>query len=415
MEANRSALQHPLAAALYIVMLLLLSKLLLPLDQQLGTVLYFALLLPFFFMLLRWPNTPVALFVGIFVMLGGKLIYAMTQNPVTGLDETRYYEQIGAFQGFTDFFPYAIDHITNQWNDLSAYPMFGLIYMPFYKWLELEDTFSIVMLNSLLLILVVNSMYRLNESYFHYEMAQEQRMRFHSYVIFGLLISPAFMLMSSVFAKDVACALLGLYGASLLLRRKYLLFLLVLLYSTGLRDYAIVYTFGFYFLYAKRVRTAFVVMVLAMGMLVLLIGPLGLMNSFLLVVFLFLSPNPINAGNWSPELVYRTLEALWMTGGLILSVLNFIRFKDTRPFYIIAFILLYTYACTLVLVGYVSISGRELEYGLGSVGDNMVRKKLPVLPLLYVVFAYSLVWGRKWFQPDDHHLKRKGELPYAGS
>ncbi|MBW7474267.1 hypothetical protein K0T92_05885 [Paenibacillus oenotherae] len=414
MEANR-ALQHPLAAALYIVLLLLLSRLLLPLDQQLGTVLFFAMLLPFFFMLLRWPNTPAALFAGISIMLGGKLIYAMTKDPVTGLDETRYFEQIGAFQGISDFFPYAADHIVNQWNDLSAYPMFGLIYMPFYKLLQLEDTFSIVMLNSLLLILVVNGMYRLNEGYFSYKMPEEQRTRFHSYVIFGLLISPAFMLMSSVFAKDIACALLGLYGAGLLLRRKYVLFLLVLLYSTGLRDYAIVYTFGFYFLYTKRIRTAAVVMVAAMALLVMLIGPLGLMNSFLLVVFLFLSPNPVNPGNWNPELLYRTFEALWMTGGLVLSVLNFIRFKETRAFYIIAFVLLYTYACTLVLVGYVSISGRELEYGLGTVGDNMVRKKLPVLPLLYVVMAYSLVWARQWFQPQSLPSKQRSGMPYAGS
>ncbi|UVI27905.1 hypothetical protein [Paenibacillus spongiae] len=400
MGVNRT-LQHPLIAAMYLVMLMLMAKLLFPLDEQIGMVMFFAMLIPFFFFLLRWPNTPGALYGGIFAMLAGKLIYAVTTNPVTGPDEIHYFEQVSTFQKLSDFMPYALDHVVTQWANMSAYPIFGMLYMPLFKWLELEDPLAIIMLNSLLLILVVNQTYRLNALHFKYalpDVRDEQSPRFHGVVIFGLLVSPSFMLLSSVFAKDVACALLGLYGAGLLIRRKYVLFLLVLAYSTGLRDYSIIYTFGIYFLYTQKMRTSITVMIAAMGLLVMQIGPLGLMNASLLTVFLFISPNPVNLNNWNSEIAMRTLEALWMSFILGVSVLNFLRFKASRRFYILAFTVLFTYACTLVLVGYVTVTGREMEYGLGTVGDNMVRKKLPVLPILYVLSAYTLVWGRKWFQ-----------------
>ncbi|QHT61917.1 hypothetical protein GXP70_19310 [Paenibacillus lycopersici] len=414
--AARIALHHPALAAMYLVMLLLLGKLFFGLDEKLGMVAFFALLIPFFFFLLRWPNTPFALFGGLGVMLLGKLVYAATMNPVGGPDSIHYFEQVSTFQRLSDFMPYAWNHIVTQWMNISAYPMFGLVYMPFFKWLDIEDSLPIIMLNGLLLLLLVNGVYRMNESRFAYELPEGKRSRFHAYVIFGLLASPSFMLMSSMFAKDVLCALLGAYGASLLMRRRYVLFVLLLLYATGLRDYAVIYTFGFYFLYRQKFRTALAVMVAAMGLLVMQIGPLGLINASLLVVYLFLSPNPLNPGNWDSELLLRTLEALIMTAGLVVSALNFLRFKETRPFYAVAFVVLFTYACTLVLVGYVTVTERDLDYGVGTVGDNMVRKKLPVLPLLYVYQAYTFVWAARWFrrcgrQPGNRGANPNGSLP----
>ncbi|MFD0713724.1 hypothetical protein [Paenibacillus sp. GCM10027626] len=414
MEARSGRIfQHPLLAVMYFVMLMLAAKLWFPLDDKLGIVLFFILLLPFFFVLLRWPNTPGALFGGLCVMFAGKLVYALTTSPASGPDEIHYYEQVSAFQHLSEFMSYAVDHFFTQWGNISAYPMFGMLYMPLFKWLSLEDPLAIIMLNSLLLMLVVNQTYRISAQYFRYEMPalaereaeERQGSSFHAIIIFGLLASPSFMLLSSVFAKDVACALLGLYGAGLLLRRKYIWFIIIAAYATGLRDYSIIYTLGIYFLYARKVKTATLFMLIAAGVLVTQIGPLGVSNAVLLMLFLFISPNPIQPGNWDSQVIMRTLEALWMSAVLIVSIINFMKFRAVRSFYIIALLILFTYACALVLVGYVTVTGRDLEYGLGTVGDNMVRKKLPVLPILYVISAYTLVWGRKWLLPR----KMKGE------
>ncbi|GMK39897.1 hypothetical protein PCCS19_29520 [Paenibacillus sp. CCS19] len=381
-------------------MLLLVYFIVLPLagrgifewNERLALVTFFALLLPMF-ALLRWPHTPLALMTGFIVMLVGKLAYAVTTDPLAGPDEIHYYEQVTGFERLSQFIPYAMEHFETQWMNISAYPVFGMLYMPFYKWLQLDDPLAIIWLNTVLLMLTANSAFRLNDRYFAYPMPEGSRDTFDRTLIFTLLASPSLMYMSSLFAKDVACVLLGLYGASLMLRRKWLLFIVVIAYATGLRDYAIVYTLCFYLLYTRRLKTAIGVMGAACAVIVLQIGPLGLINAGMLTVFLFISPNPINPGNWEPELLMRTAEAVLMTAVLVASVYQYARRKETRPFYTIAFILLFIYACALVLVGYVTVMGRSLEYGLGTIGDNMVRKKLPVIPLIYTICAYTFAWS----------------------
>ncbi|GLX67322.1 hypothetical protein MU1_16670 [Paenibacillus glycanilyticus] len=398
MQADRLIDTRKIMLVGYSVLLILTAKWAFAADERLALILYSGLLLPFF-VLMRWPNAPVLLMASFTATLAGKAIYAATVNPLAGPDEIHYYEQVTTFEKLSQFMPYAMEQISTGWMNVSAYPVFGLLYMPFYKWLELDDPLAIILFNTVLLLLIVNSSYRLNESRFAYTLpdADNSRTPFIIISVIGLLMSPSLMYMSSLFAKDITCVWLGLLGAQLMVRRRWILFILVILYATGLRDYAIIYTLSFYFLYTMRIRTAICVMAAAAGLLFMQIGPLGIINAVMLSVFLFISPNPINFGNWEPELLLRTLEAVFMAFVLMISVYQAIVYKETRKFYLMAAVLIFTYACALVLVGYVTITGRELDYGVGTIGDNMVRKKLPVLPLLYTIGAYALIWCRKTF------------------
>ncbi|MFF2092852.1 hypothetical protein [Paenibacillus sp. NPDC058174] len=395
----------------YALMLALTARWVFALDETIAIVIYSGLLLPVF-ALLRWPNAPVLLMTGFTVMLIGKLIYGATVNPLAGPDEIHYFEQVTTFQTLSDYMPYAMEHIETQWMNISAVPIFGLLYMPFFKWLQLEDPMAIILLNTVLLLLIVNAAYRMNHKWFKYvlppstkpELDPEQSQRsFAVIIVFGLMVSPSLMYMSSLFAKDITCVLLGLYGAILMLRKQWIVFVLVMLYATGLRDYAIIYTISFYLLYTQRLRGSLIIMIGAVGLIVLQVGPLAVINAGMLSVFLFISPNPSNLGNWEPKLFLRTLEALFMAVMLAMSVFHCIKFKETRRFYLMAAIVIFTYACVLVLVGYATVTGRSLDYGLGTIGDNMVRKKLPVVPVIYTISAYTLVWCRHSFSMK--HLK----------
>ncbi|WP_127499383.1 hypothetical protein [Paenibacillus glycanilyticus] len=398
MQADRLVDTRKIMLVGYSVLLILTAKWAFAADERLSLILYSGLLLPFF-VLMRWPNAPVLLMASFTVTLAGKAIYAATVNPLAGPDEIHYYEQVTTFEKLSQFMPYAMEQIQTSWMNISAYPVFGLLYMPFFKWLELDDPLAIILFNTVLLILIVNSTYKLNAGRFGYELPDPENSK-QSFVIvsvIGLMLSPSLMYMSSLFAKDITCVWLGLLGAQLLVRKRWLLFILVIVYATGLRDYAIIYTLSFYFLYTQKVRTSLCVMAGAAGLLFLQIGPLGIINATMLSIFLFLSPNPINFSNWEPELLLRTLEAVFMGIILMISVYQAIVYKETRKFYLMAAALIFTYACTLVLVGYVTITGRELDYGVGTIGDNMVRKKLPVLPILYTIAAYAIMWCRKIF------------------
>ncbi|MFF2483240.1 hypothetical protein [Paenibacillus sp. NPDC058071] len=395
------------AAVVYAVMLALLARWAFASNETIALILYGALLLPLFW-LLRWPNAPLALMAAFTTMLIGKLVYGATVNPLAGPDEIHYFEQVTTFSTLSEYFPYAMEHFKTQWMNISAVPVFGMLYMPFYKWLQLDDPMAVILLNTVLLLLIANAAYRLNEEKFGYALpgmigetdeaaASKARLHFNVIVAVGMLVSPSLMYMSSLFAKDITCVLLGLYGAMLMLKKRWLLFIVVMLYATGLRDYAITYTLGFYFLYTQRIRATAVMMVGAVLLIVWQVGPLSVINAGMLSVFLFISPNPSNLPNWEPKLMLRTLEALFLGVMLAMSVYHAIKFKETRKFYAIAGMLIFTYACVLVLVGYATVTGRSLDYGLGTIGDNMVRKKLPILPLIYTVSAYTLVWCRHSF------------------
>lgn len=380
---------RPIMILIYMLLALLATKWVYMVDAHVGMVAFYIMLIPFFFML-KWPNHPAALFLGFSIMLIGKFVYALTTDPLAGPDAYHYFDQVILYSRWSEFYTYAIDHIKTNFLDASAYPIFGLLYMPFYKFLGDAHPLTIITLNSLLLILCCYMTYLLNKTHFRFDMPNREA--YYAVLIFGSLASPSFMYMSSIFAKDVACVLLGLYSAYVLLNRRYVLFLVVIIYSTMLRDYSIVYSLGFYCLFSKSFKTALAMMIAAIGILAVKVGIFGLLNAALLTFFLFISPNPMNNSNWDTSIVLRTIEAVFMLFSLLLSVIVYIRHKETRKFYVLCLILLYTYACALVLVGFVSITGKDMEYTVGTIGDNMARKKLPILPIVYMMNAYTIAW-----------------------
>ncbi|BBI32093.1 hypothetical protein [Cohnella abietis] len=422
MEVKRDV-RRRLLIIIYTVLIFAASGLLFQWDTETGIILFFAMLIPLVG-LMRWPNSPKLLFIGFVVMVIGKLVYVQTLNPLRGPDEKHYYEQVVAFADLGSFFNFAWEHIVTNWSNASAYPVYGMLYMPFFKGMQIDHPLTIVVFNTLIFLVVVQQTYQLCRDHFNYPLPELTDNKFRSWIIFGLLISPSFMFMSSLFAKDVTCALLGMYGALLLIRKKYIWFIIVLLYATGLRDYAFVYTVGIYLLYKGHLKTAFTFTVGAAGIVFLFTGFSGVINAGLLTLFLFLSPNPFNPANWDPVMMYRTAEALFMSLSIAGAVMVYINAPETRKFYKIVLFVLFTYACTLILVGYVTIVTRELDYGVGTIGDNMVRKKLPILPLLYVFSAYTMVWLGKLTRPKRVHKEvlsceegiSSGELkPYSAS
>lgn len=397
---------RPLIVLMYVVLLLVAVRSVYAIDAGMGQVVFYMLIIPLFF-LLPWPNHPVVLYLGLSALLAGKLVYAATTDPLFGPDANQYFNQVSAYVRLDDFMAYAQEHIATYFLDASAYPIFGLLYMPYYKFLNGSDPLTMATLNTLILIGCCNLTYVLNKTYFRYEMPFSRL--FYPILLCGVLVSPSFMYLSSVFAKDVTCVALGLLSAYLLLKKKYVWFLLVILYSTMLRDYSIVYSLGFYALFGRKIKLTFAMLIGSIGILTVKVGLAGLLNAVLLTAFLFISPNPLSPDNWDSSLVLRTLEALYMMCSLVMSAVIFIRYKETRLFYSLCLMLLYSYACVLVLVGYISVTGKELEYAVGTIGDNMVRKKLPVLPMLYMMNAYTVAWWLKFA-----YRKGRGEMGHEG-
>jgi len=155
-------------------------------------------------------------------------------------------------------------------------------------------------------------------------------------------------------------------------------------------------------------------LITAMSVVLLKVGVIGLFNAFLLTLFLFTSPNPFKALNWDAEFVMRTLEAVYMMATFVMAAVVWTLHKETRSFYTMCLILLFTIGCTLILVGYITVTERELDYGIGTVGDNMVRKKVPILPILYMLNAYTICWLFKpkiaYSKEGEAYHQRQGQI-----
>src|SRR5690606_9897925 len=113
-----------------------------------------------------------------------------------------------------------------------------------------------------------------------------------------------------------------------------------------------------------------------------------------------LAPFPFDLENWK---LYPLIvpEVIFLIVMFALSAHVYFNNKDTRAFYKVCICFLLIYACVQVLNGHAFVSGRW-EYTVGQVGDNLNRKKLPMIILYYTIAAYTIVhFKQKW------NVKRK--------
>lgn len=110
-----------------------------------------------------------------------------------------------------------------------------------------------------------------------------------------------------------------------------------------------------------------------------------------------MTPNPFEKQNWV-NLPLLTVESLFLGILFGLSVLTFLIKKSTRRFFFLVFLGVSVYACALTVVGQFTLEARSLDYGLFSAGDNILRKKIPMLPMFFI--AISFLFSYKQTKPE---------------
>lgn len=106
--------------------------------------------------------------------------------------------------------------------------------------------------------------------------------------------------------------------------------------------------------------------------------------------FFFMSPNPLNPDNWIGHLAPLAFEGSILAGLAALSLPIMLFSQRNRSLYLRIFLAILIYAAVLVLVGYVHARAHGVSYSVGTAGDNMLRKKLPLVPILYFHAAFTL-------------------------
>ncbi|MGM0520089.1 MAG: hypothetical protein ACQERD_10645 [Campylobacterota bacterium] len=210
-----------------------------------------------------------------------------------------------------------------------------------------------------------------------------------------LVLSPSVLYWSSTFSKDILSLSFAVLAATFLYRRSYFFGLLFIGLGLLIRPYSIATVVAIYlFLNNEHIVNRYKKYVVTVYIFVyaLFTSWIVLLNTVMLFVFVFASPVVYKLQNWELIVIGKwnyspflfTIEGMFSSVILMLFLLFSVINKSFRFFskeFIFPFVLLST---ALGAMGYYTSFE---SYGLGTLGDNMVRKKLIFWPLISVVFA----------------------------
>jgi hypothetical protein len=264
---------------------------------------------------------------------------------------------------------------------------FPLFYLPLYETLPIDRPVGILLVNvvlwfgtALLVRELVSWKFGSNR---HYS---------PNLLFVLLLVSPSAIYWTGTFNKEITSTFLCVLAAYLFLRDRYLLFGAVLLVATGIRPYSV----AIIYVYVAVFRRDFRLLVLgALGSLaVVLIATsslVPLLNSILVTGFLFVSPNPFEVANWlDPFVFFRTVEGVLVGVVSVFAGILFLTKREYTREMLLVGLGAFIYGLVLTLVGYHVTVGDGEPYTLLTIGDTVLRKKMPLLPLVGLWTAYGI-------------------------
>jgi hypothetical protein len=359
------------------------------LDEVYGLALFLAGL-PLVLLLLPSPLTLFTRVLTGYGFVAGVAAYAWTTEVLAGPDEIGYFAQVDRFHSVGSFFSHIAEVLGGQWLLGTAFLSFPILYLPFFGFYGLEAAESIAALNALFWLLSVI----ITAACAHRFLKPRYPELSVGLACSLALLSPSAMYFASIFAKDTASAFLCVLTVLCLLRRRYVVAVALLYLATMLRPYSIGIVVLYLLVFRASLRTLALTVAAAAASVVVLTGfrPVVLVNIVLIEGFFFLSPNPLNPENWQGHLATLAVEGVFLGAVGIVSALVFLGMPRSRPLYLRLLLGTVIYAAILTLVGYKYLEGRDMlyGYGLGSAGDNMMRKKLPIIPLIYLYAAVTL-------------------------
>ncbi|MDD3030415.1 MAG: hypothetical protein PHS57_09120 [Alphaproteobacteria bacterium] len=208
------------------------------------------------------------------------------------------------------------------------------------------------------------------------------------------LLSPTTLCYSNGLLKDQASMLLVLLSALLFVRRHVVLGFFVLCLASGVRLYNVLIVFLYVMAVKPPGKTDYA---LLFAFFVAMIGlvrfdPVALFNMVFATGYVYVNPLPYKIENWAFPTGLATAQGLFFFWGWAMSVVQILAGSLRRKGLDRIAWSIALYGCVAVAVGYNNVvvlkGGLYDEWGLG--GDDMMRKTMPILPLVCLQMAYAL-------------------------
>jgi hypothetical protein len=208
-----------------------------------------------------------------------------------------------------------------------------------------------------------------------------------------LLLSPTPIYWSGTFLKDITSTFLCILAAYLFFRKRYTLLILVIVYATLLRPYSIAIVGIYISILAWSPLLLISGFIMSIIFMLLYTGEfVTVLNSILIFGYFFVSPNPVDPNNWTTiRLIPRLLEAVFYAIVLSISGIYALANQKLRNQYILLSLGIFIYSFVMVTVAYrYTVFVRGLPYGFGTAGENILRKMLPMIPIIALWIGQTL-------------------------
>jgi len=226
-----------------------------------------------------------------------------------------------------------------------------------------------------------------------------------------LFLSPTILYWTGNFGKDVVVVSFCMLSAAFFLQKKFALFFLFAIIALLFRPYSLVMIACFVvpLVYGFRVMSALFILITLVFLYGTKFAIEPLINTVLAFIYVFLSPNPVSINNWTlvaSSNGFSFSPLIMLVEALIISFLIFyaVLFKKYDKYKVLkTFIAIYCLSICLVGVGYTNISSNDEALAIGSLGDNFVRKKIIVWPLLALLLNFF--YGNKHTDESSSYNK----------
>jgi len=354
-------------------------------DKYYGFAIFLILLLPLFLIVDKSNLKTVVLAYPVLAL--SQFYYFGNMNPIFHQDSIHYYDHLLFFNSLDSFWSVLIEDVKKNFIFMSIWNSFGVFVIPFYSLFNSKDPSIIMVFNTVLLFVIYCTMNKILKKHFTYDASIQKS--FVQVTLFFLITSASLSYWSAFFLKDTLILSVSLITLLALLEKRYILFIILSLISYTLRPYSIIPVLCYYVVFKKMKKSLLFGVAVSMIVVLYASGLSGLINTINTLGTMFLSPNPFALSSWV-DFPLRTIESLLILITLILSIIVYITNRKSRFFYNMCYLSLFIYSCVLTLISYDYAVYLGMDYGIGVAVDDLSRKKLMVVVLIFIILGYSI-------------------------
>ncbi|OEE10477.1 hypothetical protein [Vibrio cyclitrophicus] len=293
-------------------------------------------------------------------------IFYLSLDPIAGVDSKKYYQESLSIynDGLSGFSNSSNANVSeNIWS--VVFSLMAVVGAAIFYVLQMATPGLLWIINLLSIVSISNSLskiYNLNVNT----------------LLIVLLASPFLTYWNYSFIKDLLALALTLKSLVYFLNGSKARFLIFILLATLFRPYSVTIFISYWLFKKMNIKLTIFVLILCIFVCFLTYG-LYIEKFFLMFLYMLLSPSPFNIENYiSLTLFLPMIESAFSLGLIICFMIN----KSERTKAINLFFCIFVTVSALYLVDTIYA---VTNFGDGSIiAENIYRKKLPLVPLIYV-------------------------------